>query len=260
MNIVKLRIQQIHNPRKVNTMKLQNLLAIPAAALLLGVVAIATAVPAHADNIAWTVWSSATPGDPGTATGAIPTGISVSYSGDVDSIQANYPSWTPNSSYVGGAVGNAPPQSGGIVQMTGFYDQNIETITFSSPIVDPVMAIWSLGQNGVAASYDFNSSEPFSIVAGGPSAEYGGSSIYQVGGQPYNVYGEEGNGTIQFAGAYSSISFTTPLYENWYGFTVGEDVTQTATPEPETLSLLGLGLGALPFLRSSIARRLRARA
>jgi hypothetical protein len=56
-----------------------------------------------------------------------------------------------------------------------------------------------------------------------------------------------------FPGTYSSISFTTPDQEWSYGFTTGY-----VTPEPETLSLLGLGLLALPLLRASLARRRRA--
>ena len=57
------------------------------------------------------------------------------------------------------------------------------------------------------------------------------------------MFGAEGNGVIQFSGSFTSITFTTPDYENWYGFTVGE-----ATPEPSSLILLGSGLLALGLL------------
>lgn len=229
-------------------MKLLHLLASPTSTVILGALALTASVPAHAYPIAWTQWTSGNAGNPGSAVGNL-DGVIVTYSGQIISVVPNYPSWNPSTSYVGGNVGNAPPSSGGIVKMSG-GSTLAESITFSIPVVDPVIAIWSLGAGGNIASFDFTSTEPFSVVAGGRSNEYGGSTITQSG---YNVNGAEGNGVIQFIGTYSQIDFTTPKSENWYGFTVGDPA-----PEPETFSLLGLGLLALPFLRSSLARRRRA--
>jgi hypothetical protein len=126
----------------------------------------------------------------------------------------------------------------------------VNTITFSQPILDPVMAIWSLGNGGDDANYTFSGSEPFTIIAGGPSEEYGGSSIVPNGSSD-SVTGEEGNGTLQFIGTYSQITFTNSNYENWYGFTLGVDgiAPPVSTPEPASLALLGWSLAGLAAIR-----------
>lgn len=207
-------------------------------------------LPAVADPIAWTKWTAGTGsnGGLGTATGNIGA-ITVSYSGQADGLLIDYPSWTPGTTFSGGTVGNAPPAANNSVKIEGGLS-GVETITFSTALVNPVFAIWSLGQGGLQAAFDFTSSEPFTIQAGGPSTEYGGQSITQVGN---NANGVEGNGVIQFNGTFTHIDFTTPTYENYYAFTVGADTA--VTPEPSTFSLIGLGLSALPFARRAIRRR-----
>jgi hypothetical protein len=191
---------------------------------------------AKADTIDWTTWTASSTG---TASGATAGGVDVTFTGDIQSLVANYPSWTPNSSYVGGTVGNAPPQSGGIIQLFG-GNTEVDTLTFSTALVNPVISIWSLGQSGIDASFNFIDA-PFTIEAGGPSAEYTGQSITSSGD---TVFGVEGNGTIQFLGTYTSISWTNPVYENWYGFTVGNDIS-AAVPEPATWAMFLLGFGAI---------------
>jgi len=192
---------------------------------------------AHAALIDWTFWSGS---GPGTAVGTAGT-VGVLYTGEIQLLDPNYPSWTPTSSYVGGVVGNAPPQAGGIIQLFGGGGANaqVDTITFSHAVTDPVMAIWSLGQGGDTAEFDF--AQPYSIQAGGPSAEYGGTSIVVClsGG----VCGTEGNGTIEFLGTFTQLSWTNPVFENWYGFTVGV----AATPLPSTWTMLIAGFIALGF-------------
>jgi hypothetical protein len=234
-------------------MQLKSLIANHVSALVLAACAVSAPTLAHADTIAWTSWSSATSGSPGSATGSIGS-IAVTYSGQTSGL-TNLPSWTPASSFTGGTVGNAPPNAPSI-QLDGGLPSLIETITFSSAVVDPVFAIWSLGHSGTPASFDFVSkgSEPFTLEGGGPSTEWGGSSI-TVSGQDVN--GAEGNGVIQFDGTFSSITFTTPSFEDNYAFTVGYDATLTpapSVPEPATLSLFGLGLLALPFARRALSR------
>jgi hypothetical protein len=225
-------------------------------AFLLAACAASPSAFAHADTIAWTNWSTDTPGNPGSAAGTIGS-INVTYSGQTIGL-TNVPSWTPASTFTGGVVGNAPPHTP-TVQLQG-GSAITETVTFSSTVVDPIFAIWSLGAPNAPATFDFSSKsgQPFNILGGGPSAEFGGSALTSVGSV---VHGSEGNGLVQFMGSFDSITFTTPNFENYYAFTVGYDATLTGggtpgpVPEPATLSLFGLGLAALPVIRRSLSRR-----
>jgi hypothetical protein len=207
-----------------------------------------SAVSAQAATIDWTQWTTATAGEPsgGSASGAAGA-IGVTYAGELNALVANYPSWGPSGTFNGGTVGNAPLPSDGILQIFGGHSVT-DTITFSQAVTNPVLAIWSLGQGGDTASFVFTKSEPFTIESGGPSNEYGGPSIYALGD---TIYGSEGNGTIQFNGTFTQISWTNPSYENWYGVAVGV----SAAPEPSSWALMLLGIGGL-----GLALRMRPKA
>src|SRR5215469_5305498 len=111
---------------------------------------------AWADVIAWTDWTSFTAGTTaGTATGTMATTggpVGVSYVGQVLSNSntnntAGGISWGPASTFSGGSISNAPPFRD-IITLQGGAGTGTNTIRFSTPVVDPVMAIWSLGAPG----------------------------------------------------------------------------------------------------------------
>jgi len=195
------------------------------------------APPALASTM-WTDWTSATLGvnGGGSATGSV-GGVGVSYSGELDSAITNGSSnlWSPNSSFIGGTSTTSPSTVGDDLRLNGSFT-GVDTITFASPIVNPLIAIWSLGAPGISATFTFAQTPTFEV--GGPNSQFGGMPINVVGNV---VSGSEGNGVVQFTGTFSSISWTNS-FENFYAFTVGMEGTTTPVPEPTTMILLGSGL------------------
>lgn len=201
--------------------------------LALGAAALAVSGLAHSAAIDWNQWSSntATTVDGTITTSSGPVGVS--FSGDLGGgYYTAYPSWLPASTWADGVVVSNGP-SGGIVRLLG-GNATVDTITFAAPVTNPVFSIWSLGQGSVTASFDFIGATP-TLVAGGPNGEYGGSTLSVVGNV---VSGNEGNGTVEFLGTYSSISWTNPVFEDWYGFNVGIAGVAGTVPEPASIGLM----------------------
>ncbi len=226
---------------------------------LLAAAAFCASQPVSAATVYWTDWTSATVGTlNGSATGTITTlggPITVTYTGEVTSqtnINNTYPSWQPASTYADGVIISNAPTFGDIIAQNGGPNTGINKIVFSQAITNPVMSIWSLGQGGINTNYTFPVGTNFSILVGGPSNEYGGGALVYNGGAN-SVTGSEGNGSLQFLGTFSEITFTNTVFEGWYGFTLGvQGIAPPPTggvPEPLTLSLFGAGLAGAVAMR-----------
>jgi hypothetical protein len=212
-------------------------------AVLLGCTMAGVAGTASSATVQWTDWTSVSGNS---ATGTLP-GATVTLSGPNDGGNTTGTfNWGPQSTYVGGVAGNAPCSGtasclGDIVNLTGASPPATETLTFSSPVTNPIFAVWSLGQPTVEASLAFPTGTTPTIQSSGTNGVFGFTSLIASGNV---VTGREGNGTFVLPGTYSSIPLTASL-ENFYGFTVGASgPISAAVPEPSIFALLAAGLMA----------------
>jgi hypothetical protein len=189
--------------------------------------------------IQWTDWTAS---DLSSATGSA-GGVGVSFRGELVFAQlangvmvggganANTDYWIENAPapYTNNSVvGNRPPG----YELLAFNLPSTNTLVFSSPVVNPLMAIVSQGQAGVPVSYDFDT--PFTVLSEGFG--FWGDGTYVLGAGDV-LTGRELHAVIQFQGTVSQIQWTS-TQEFWHGFTVG----LAPVPEPGTLGLLLAGL------------------
>jgi len=198
---------------------------------------------AAADPIAWTDWTYAN-SVTGTAGGLLTPSAApltmVTYTGRFSFAQVmgageNY--WIPDTPYLSSVVSNAPPGTD-IVALDLSSVGYVNNIHFSAPVMDPVMAIVSMGRDYLPVYYDFR--QEFSVLSFGPGYWGGPGTLTNLGGG--RLEGIEGHGAIQFHGLVSDITWTNSPDEYWHGFTVGVPDTAAPVPEPASLLLFGTGL------------------
>ena len=195
---------------------------------------------AHADSYSYTTWNPGITNGGTTVTGTLLGGsVTVTYTGDVTWFHtADGPTnYAPATDFTSTTVSNAPPKTG----MIGLSQNSIDTLTFSSPVTNPILDIVSLGGGGRTTNYTFSSGEVPIILSQGTDTWGGGPSAIRVSGN--TLYANEGTGAVEFVGDYSSISWTATDQEYWNGITVAE-----VAPEPNSLILLGSGLLCLAFV------------
>ena len=146
---------------------------------------------------------------------------------------APYNFWSPTGPY--GANG---PNNPGLAQFIGPVRT---TITFSTAVVNPLLAFNSLGNLTQPNAVTLTFSDAFQLLSDNTTAggAWGTGTNSIVGN---TLTGNEFSGLLRFNGTFTSLTFESSGTENWSAFTVGYE---SEVPEPSTVGLVLTGLFAL---------------
>lgn len=130
-----------------------------------------------------------------------------------------------------------------------YVSNGTRTITFSEAVVNPYIALISVGSLDLDLFVAYQFSAPFTVISfNDPATNPWGTGAYEILDNGMTLSAREFSGIIQFTGTFTELSFTLNTNENWHGFTVG---APTPVPEPASFLLLGAGLTGL----GAVARR-----
>jgi hypothetical protein len=175
---------------------------------------------AHAEDTAWIDWTTATSTTSLTGTLALPSGnVKVKFSGPSLYFSQTAPGgtdyWASGTPDAYASTGE--PVGSDILAFVGGTESQVYKVTFSKPVVNPVMAVMSLGRSGAPARYVF-SQTPTLLSSG---VGYFGGCVTCLSVKKKTLSGTEGHGVVQFVGSYTSISWKQPDSEYWHGVTLG---------------------------------------
>jgi hypothetical protein len=207
-------------------------------------------MPSFCGTAYWTKWTSRTTTSmTGTITLPDLSTIEVNYTGghfsSISRLASEFDYWStgPDSTYESATVENRPPAFG-LVSIS--QDTALHTISFSKPILNPVLAWTSVNGPGIQFQ------DAFTVLSSG-CGFWGCGTLLDAGGNLMVTQGGgEGHGSIMLPGTFSSFSFSSAAVETWRGFTLGVigSAPVNPIPEPSTWALLAAGLAGVAARRA----------
>jgi hypothetical protein len=176
-------------------------------------------------QVFWADWQSQ---DGGVVLGtiALPTAtINVTYTGEVTGLQTTTGTdyFLPVATFTAPTVSNPPPGPG-MIEVSGTTTLP-DSVTFSQPVQNPVVAIYNLGTSFASQSSFIAFGAPFVVLSSGPNSGgtgyWGNEQLVPVDG---GLSGVGSNGIVELEGTFTTITWTNPAditYASYTGLTVG---------------------------------------